>query len=203
MTEIFEDLTIENKIVVTFDICSSSDIIEDLSLTGNLKAMRNLLINMKKFLRKNAKIIGFEIYKFTGDGWILLFPQDVKGKYIMDFLKKLSVHFKKLIKRVIDLLESKPDIIGITFGIERGPLIKIKMMGKEEYIGRTINVACRLQNSIKDKDHHPAYKVLVSKHAFKEFLEGLDEYRPIQVKRKLRNIRDGREYRCMKLHLFA
>ena len=203
MTEPVEDLAIENKIIVTFDICSSSDIMEDLTLTGNLRAMRNLLINIKRFLMNNATTVGFEIYKFTGDGWILLFPEDAKGKFILDFLKELSIEFKRLIGRVVGLLETKPNILGITFGIEKGPLIRIKMVGRKEYIGRAINIACRLQNAIKDNDQHPEYKVLISSHAFKELLKGLDTYSPVRVKRKLRNIRGGNEYRCIKLNLFA
>lgn len=202
MTRVSEHLTTENKIVVSFDICSSSDIIEDLILTNNLKAMRDLLIKIKKFLRREAVNGEFEIYKFTGDGWILLFPEDAKGKYIMDLLERLSEYFKELIIEVVSLLGNKPNIIGITFGIDSGKLIRIIMMGKEEYIGRAINIACRLQNSIKDEDKHPGYKVLVSRHTFKKFPEVLVKYKPVLVKRELRNIRNGREYWCVKLSLF-
>ncbi len=103
--------------------------------------------------------------------------------------------------QIIPLLETTPEIMGITFGIDRGPLIKIVMMGKREYIGRPLNIACRLQNAIKDDGFYPEYKVLVSKHVFKKSLKGLDEYDPKHVKRNLRNIRNGNEYQCIKLYL--
>jgi len=193
----------ENKIIVAFDICSSSNIIEDLHLTNNLSKYISLLISMKRFLRDNALTIGYEVYKFTGDGWIILFPDTTSGNCIMDFLNKLSIHFQKEIKRVTAILETKPEIIGITFGIDIGRLSKIIMLGKREYIGRAINIACRLQTAIKDNDNCPEYKVLMSKHAFKRMGLRLNKYRPRTVTRSLRNIHDGKKYGCIKLDLFG
>ncbi|MBU4467673.1 MAG: hypothetical protein KKC39_02870 [Candidatus Omnitrophica bacterium] len=193
----------ENKIIVTFDICSSSNIIEDLHLTNNLSKYINLLVSLKRFLRDNASTIGYEVYKFTGDGWIILFPDTVTGNCVMDFLNKLSVHFKKEIKRVTAILEMKPEIIGITFGVDIGRLSKIIMLGKREYIGRAINIACRLQTAIKDKDGRPQYKVLMSKHAFKTMKLELDRYKPRSVTRNLRNIHNGKRYECIKLDLLG
>jgi class 3 adenylate cyclase len=198
-----DNKTDENKIIVTFDICSSSNIIEDLHLTNNLRKYISLLISLKRFLRDNALTVGYEVYKFTGDGWIILFPDIVTGNCIMDFLNKLSVHFQKEIKRVTVLLERKPEITGITFGVDMGLLSKIIMLGKREYIGRAINIACRLQTAIKDKDSCPQYKVLMSKHAFERMKLGRDKYKPRTVTRNLRNIRDGKKYGCIKLDLFG
>ncbi|MDP2929697.1 MAG: hypothetical protein Q8O01_06545, partial [Candidatus Omnitrophota bacterium] len=96
----------------------------------------------------------------------------------MDFLNKLSVHFQKEMKRVTAMLETKPEITGITFGVDIGRLSKIIMLGRREYIGCAINIACRLQTAIKDKDSRPQYKVLMSKHAFKTMRLGLDKYKP-------------------------
>ncbi|MFH1208480.1 MAG: hypothetical protein V1673_02835 [Candidatus Omnitrophota bacterium] len=196
-------MTNENKIIVTFDICSSSNIIEDLHLTNNLNKYINLLISVKRFLQDNASTIGYEVYKFIGDGWIILFPDTATGDRVMDFLNKLSVHFQKEIKRVTTILETKPEIIGITFGVNIGRLSRIIMLGKREYIGRAINIACRLQDAIKDKDNHPQYKVLMSKYAFRAMKLGLDKYKPRSVTRNLRNVRDGKKYECIKLDLFG
>lgn len=202
MTIEAEDMTIENKIVVAFDICSSSNILEDLTLTQNLRVMRNLLIKIKKFLREKSGTRNFNVYKFTGDGWILLFPQNTQGKDLMCFLTELSIFFKKeLDSRIIPLLETPLDSMGITFGIDGGQLIKIVMMEKQEYVGRPINIACRLQSAIKDKDSRPEYKVLVSNHVFKTFSNDFDEYKPKRVTRTLRNIRGGKKYQCVKLHI--
>lgn len=205
MTTNDEELAIEDKVIVAFDICSSSNIIEDLSLTHNLIEMRYLLIEIKKFLKRKSEKLNFILYKFTGDGWILLFPKDIRGIDLLNFLTEFSLFFKqKLTRSIIPILEVPIEIKGLTFGIEKGPLIKIVMMGNNEYIGRALNIACRLQCAIKDKDKHPEYKVLVSKQIFKHYLKGLkgmDGYAPKRAKRTLRNIRGGNEYQCIKLHL--
>ncbi|KPQ43784.1 MAG: TPR repeat protein [Candidatus Methanoperedens nitroreducens] len=201
MTNDDEEMTIENKIVVSFDICSSSSIIEDLTLTNNLKALRNLLINMKEFMRKRPAL-DFEVYKFTGDGWILLFPENIQGNGLMSFLILLSSFFKEeLTSSIIPLLESPPEIMGLTFGIDGGKLIKIVMNENKEYIGRPLNIACRLQSAIKDKDDHPENKILVSKHVFNRYLKSLKGYNPENVSRTLRNIRGGERYQCVMIPL--
>ena|SRR3989338_1938143 len=202
MTRTAEDLRVEDKLVVVFDICSSSNIIEDLSLTASLKAMRNLLISIKRFLREKSGELGFELYKFTGDGWILLFAPDTGGRTLMGLLADLSKLFHDRVNSdILPRLETKPQLVGITFGVDRGPLVKMTMMRKEEYIGRPLNIACRLQNAIKDKDPHPQYKVLMSNHVFVSFSEDLRRYRPRRVTRTLRNIRGGQKYECVKLDI--
>ncbi|HEX7627411.1 MAG TPA: hypothetical protein VF354_00630 [Candidatus Methanoperedens sp.] len=202
MTRDDEEMTIEYKIVISFDICSSSKIIEDLTLTNNLKSMRNLLINMKDFLLEKSELLNFEIYKFTGDGWILLFPENIQGKDLMTFLIELSSFIKqKLTSEIIPLLERPPKIMGLTFGIDGGKLIGIVMDLHQEYIGRPLNIACRLQSAIKDKDKNPEYKLLVSNHVFNKYLKSLKEYNPMNEVRNLRNIREGEEYQCVKIDI--
>jgi len=202
MTSDDDEMTIEYKIVISFDICSSSKIIEDLTLTNNLKAMRNLLINMKDFLLEKSELLNFEIYKFTGDGWIILFPENIQGEDLMSFLIELSSFFKqKLTSEIIPLLERPPEIMGLTFGIDGGKLIGIVMNINQEYIGRPLNIACRLQNAIKDKEKHPEYKLLVSKHVFNKHLKSLEGYNPESVVRTLRNIGDGKKYQCVKIDI--
>jgi class 3 adenylate cyclase len=202
MTSDDEEMRIEYKIVISFDICSSSNIIEDLTLTNNLKAMRNLLIKMKEFLLEKSELLNFDVYKFTGDGWILLFPENIQGKDLMRFLIELSSFFKqKLTSQIIPLLERPPKITGLTFGIDGGKLIGIVMNLNQEYIGRPLNIACRLQSAIKDKDEHPEYKLLVSKHVFNKHLKRLKGYNPKSVVRTLKNIRDGEKYQCVKIHI--
>ena len=75
MTVENDDIKITNKIVVTLDICSSSRIIEDLLKTSNIKIWRDLIIRMKEYLTDKAPSHGAEIYKFIGDGWIILFDR--------------------------------------------------------------------------------------------------------------------------------
>jgi len=79
-----------NAIVVAFDICVSSDIIEELILKGDVDRFCGFLIKLKKYLVTAQKGVTFDPYKFTGDGWILLFPPDTEGNVLLTFLRDLS-----------------------------------------------------------------------------------------------------------------
>jgi len=91
--------------------------------------------------------------------------------------------------------------MGLTFGIDRGDLIQIRMLGQHEYIGRALNIASRLQNAIKEKDKHPEYKVLLSKSAFNALQIENGHWHTKAVTRTLRNIQGGHKYACVKLTL--
>ena len=69
MTDKSENIRVAKKIVVFFDICSSTSILEDLIRTENQKLWRDLLIEFKEYLVKQQSSVGFVIYKFLGDGW--------------------------------------------------------------------------------------------------------------------------------------
>lgn len=204
MTTESEELRTESKVVVFFDICSSSSIIEDLKSTDNLCSMRDLLISLKEFLVGSQTHAGFKAYKFLGDGWILLFPDDVSGDLLLRFLESLCKFFRHKFRSVERRLQVKPSIIGLTFGIDKGALVRIRMMGQTEYVGRPLNVASRLQAAIKDRDDHPAYKCLLSRHAYLDLSlsrELKHKLRRKHVRRTMRNIQGGQSYRCVKLTL--
>jgi class 3 adenylate cyclase len=185
--------------VLTFDICSSTHILEDLLRTGSVRRWRNFHIKLKKFLQSEAKSFPFILYKFTGDGWILLFPNSLNGSDLMAFLKKLCNTFDGLYSDLIQpVLETAPQVIGITIGMDRGQLIKVKMNDQDEYIGRPINVACRLQGAIRDKDKKPKYKLLISKPFYEAIKGDLSHDNFKEVGRELRNIAGNVEIRCMK-----
>lgn len=193
---------LEKKIVVTFDICSSTAIIEDLNNTENTIKWRDFLIWMKNYLRIKSEELDFTIYKFTGDGWILLFDYDYPGDDLISFLKDFCKQFKMRYKKKIeDYLEVPPTISGITFGIERGSLIGFIMNNHKEFIGRALNVACRLQSAIKDRDHLPQYKSLISKPLYQSFYHAISQLEHVEVRRKLRNIAGGKEVHCVKIKL--
>jgi class 3 adenylate cyclase len=143
------------------------------------------------------------MYKFIGDGWILLFPLDITGDEIVNFLKELSIYYDQTMKsRINPYLEQIPEATGLTFGIEKGPLMKSVMLGKKEFLGRALNIACRLQNAVKAKGGYPEYRVLVSNQVYNEYLRkarGLKK--AVRVYRVLSNIRDGAKYRCVKIKL--
>lgn len=190
-------------VVVAFDMCSSSRIIEDLSRTQNLAAYDRLLQNLHLWLSSNAKESKFVLYKFTGDGWIVLFPaSEIDGESLMRFLVKLSRMHNSLYKKLIERhLESIPESTGLTFGVEIGTLRKV-VFGKEvEFVGRALNVACRLQTAVKDKGSEPDYRCLFWRKVFNNYLNALDDFHFSDVERSLRNISGGERYRCVKTNL--
>jgi class 3 adenylate cyclase len=202
MTRVQRPPDVEQKIVLVFDICSSSNILEDLTLSGSLKSFRKLLASLKRFLEEQSGILDFEVYKFTGDGWILLFPPDTDGERLMTFVTRLAKFYKHEFKKTVaPFLQSKPGITGLTFGLDAGPLISLTMHGRREYVGRALNIACRLQSAIKDKDDRPANKILASKPIFRNLLRSLKIYEPVEVSRTLRNIIGGGRYQCIKMRL--
>jgi class 3 adenylate cyclase len=157
---------------------------------------------MKQYLKIKSEDMNFSIYKFTGDGWLLLFDFDYPGDdliyFLQDFCEKFKVRYKRKIE---DFLETPPASSGMTFGIDRGSLIRFIMNNQIEYVGRAINVACRLQGAIKDKDKSPQYKALITKPLYQSIRHSLANLKHIEVKRKLRNIAGGEEVHCVKVGL--
>jgi class 3 adenylate cyclase len=204
MTEPNDEITTSRKTVVFFDICSSTAILEDLLRTENIRTWRNVLIGLKKWLLEQQGNIEFEIYKFLGDGWILLFDDEkvTPGKLI-ELLKGLCREYESLYqKKVFRILGVKIPNVGLTFGIDEGTLLKIVMNQHAEYIGRPLNVAARLQGSIKQKDSSPEGKLLISKNAYVRLgIDKLGGYTGKLVSRKLSNIAGGENYQVRKIVL--
>ena len=192
------------KLVLFFDLCSSTTILEDLLRSERQKRWRNLLIALKNFLLEERDELNFEIYKFIGDGWVLLFDPDCSPKALFSFLKKLCKKYDALYKaKIAGVLASNVGNVGITFGLEKGSLMRVRMTSQTEYIGRALNVAARLQGAIKDGDSKPQGKVLMSNNVFEDFKTILREkFLIYEVKRKLRNISGGGPYLARKIHLF-
>lgn len=195
-------------IVVAFDMCSSSDIIEKLIARGELRRYTKLLEKIKHHLADAQQNAPFVLYKFTGDGWILLFPiKDndgcpIDGRVVLQFMRNFSVWFKRAFRELVaKYLDMPPSTTGVTFGVDVGPLHRMKMYQRDEYIGRAIFVACRLQGAIKDRDKSPGYKALVTKSVFNDHLALATGYKAQEVQRKLRNIGGGAVFRCKKIQL--
>ena len=193
-----------DAIVVTFDMCSSSDIIEELTLKGDMSRFQRFLTKIKQHLAAEQKAVLFDPYKFTGDGWILLFPGNTDGTALLTFLRDLCSFFKKEFRKdVLRYLDTPPSITGLTFGLEKGPLASMTVYGAKEYVGRALNIACRLQNAVKDKGGSPAYRALVSNAVYNDYFSPATGYKVFQVTRRLRNIRGGAEFRCRKINLLS
>lgn len=195
----------EEKIVVAFDICSSTTIIEDLTRTNKVGKLFYVLDELKQLLYEKKQDLKFEPYKFVGDGWILLFPPNTSGQELIRLLHSLSLNYASRFKRHIEpiLEDPPPQIQGLTFGVDVGLIHRVRMFGAHEYIGRPLNVACRLQGAIKDDEvMSPADKVLVSRHCYEKYFAGVSDinrYNPNETSRQLRNILGGKNFDCLLL----
>jgi len=200
MSESRDRLTMEKKYVLVFDFCSSTSIIDQLILEGHLEGWRNLLIDIKRFLQEERVAHVFDVYKFTGDGWILLFDEDFSPSNLFSFVDRLcdkyAVAYDKRIKKV---LSTHIDKIGITFGLHYGDVIRFVMLGVREYIGRPLNIATRLQTSIKDNDPEPQGKILMSKLVYSKIKHYIPRtYKLWKVTRELKNVVGGSNYDAIK-----
>jgi class 3 adenylate cyclase len=190
------------RIVLAFDICSSTVILEDLLRTENQRRWRNLLIGMKRALVREAAQTPFEIYKFVGDGWILLFEHDsISGPTLMRFLQTVSAKYQDLFHHgICEVLGISDQLVGLTFGIDFGTLVKVVMNNKAEYIGRALNVAVRLQSAVKDCDKDPRDRLLISKNAYAHLKLGRTRATVGTLAEcNLRGVAGGEKYQARKL----
>jgi hypothetical protein len=192
------------SIVVAFDMCSSSTIMEQLLRARDMSCLTEFLTAIKRHLAAEQKLLEFDPYKFTGDGWILLFSPVTDGVALAAFLERLCRFYRDEFKRrVRPYLGNVPKLIGLSFGIDCGWLSHMTMYGQPEYIGRPIVVACRLQGAVKDKGGSPAYKALVTYAAYRKYFAQLPLPRVVRVKRTLHNINDGTPFGCKKITLLV
>jgi hypothetical protein len=84
-------------------------------------------------------------------------------------------------RSILPHLSHKPALVGITFGIDKGELIPLTMYGQQEYVGRAINIACRLQAAVVDKGRSPAYTALVSNRVYSEYFAETKPHRVVKV----------------------
>lgn len=201
MTREQDEIRSENKMVVTVDICSSTHIMNDLLERENIKIWRDLLITMKDYVRK-ILLQNITNYKFIGDGWIILIDEPYSARNIFKFLSEINKYFdKSFTENVLPTLDIVPETSGLTFGVDEGKLTKIKMDGINEYIGRAINVACRLQGAINEIDIKDGYRVIISNRLYNVLKDDLGEYYAEVIERPLRNIGGGRGFRCYRLFI--
>ena len=180
------------KTVFVFDICSSTKMMEDAQTNSFLENYYKMIDDILDFLKKVKKEYNFEIYKFLGDGFILLFNKKVNTDKIYRFSEELIDIANKII--VIFISKNMQDTvlprIGITIGVESGILYK----QKGEYIGRAINIACRLQGKLNLKDS--INKIIISKNVYNKIVETNIKKQFKYLPKKLRNVDNEKEFKC-------
>jgi hypothetical protein len=167
------------RIVVVLDLCSSSQIMEDLLLSEKFDRYETFLTCVKRWLMNWTEAHStakgrFELYKFSGDGWILLFPDTIRGESLVQFMYSLCEMINaELARHIIPSLSTMPAVLGATLGVEAGNLIRMTMNEREGYVGRALNIACRLQDAVEGKDREPYpsyYQALISAPLYNERL---------------------------------
>ena len=131
---------------------------EDLLLSDKFDHYEAFLICVKRWLmnwaEKHSPPKGrFELYKFTGDGWILLFPDTIGGFALIEFMYNLCEMIDaELARHIIPSLSSMPSVLGATLGVEQGNLIRMTMNEREEYVGRalTSRAGCRTRSRTRN-----------------------------------------------------
>ena len=187
------------KAVLVFDICSSTEIVEDLHKTGLFSEYERAIGEIREFLTNNADGLGIEIYKFLGDGFIVLFDAWVDTDSIIEFSERLITFCNRIIANLMGILETNEiRRKGITVGIDKGQLFR---MQNNEYVGRPINLACRLQSSLKDPDQ--TNRILMSVRVYSEVNDLRIKDKCILRWRSFRNISKDRKIRCYEYHPFA
>src|ERR1051325_668665 len=86
---------IVQKYVLVFDFCSSTSILENLK-DYEPEAWWNLLVEVEHFLTEEQSRNSFDIYKFIGDGWILVFDIDYPVSDLFTFMEKLHQKYEDL-----------------------------------------------------------------------------------------------------------
>src|SRR6266496_1560971 len=134
MSDKFE---LEEWTVLAFDMCSSSDIIEDLTLTGNLHRLTFVLNKVKEFVRGSSTKYNMKPYKFMGDGWLLLFPATVRGGDILQFATDLSRFFFQLSRARIERL----CLEGQSISADRS-MLRVGCRARSRIATKILNIRC-------------------------------------------------------------
>ena len=187
-------------VVMAVDMCSSSDIIEDLTGRDAMEPYDKAVTKLKHLLAETQKnTIRFDPYKFTGDGWILLFPESEaagKGAAMLNLMRDLSALYDRVFESILrPHLDVIPETLGMTFGLDYGNLHPTTIFQNWEYVGRTINVACRLQSKAAPNT------ALVSNPAFARYITPAAGFAVVDRKHSLKNIRGGADFHCKEVAL--
>jgi class 3 adenylate cyclase len=194
----------KDVIVVVFDMCSSTRVIEALTLLQRVDLFKDFLSEFKHRLAGVQHKMPFLIYKFVGDGWVLLYPPEADGALVLDQLSDLCRVFRERFQDVVlDHLDSgNIEPIGLTFGIDVGKLLHTVMFGRDEYIGRPINIASRLQSATKTLQKGPSNMALVSNTFYKRYLSHVAHGYPSETHTcSLPNVQSGGLFFCRTIDL--
>jgi len=188
--------------VIIFDLCSSSQILESLENQNKVKIWNDFWEEVYQHLHNiEEPIENFEIYKFVGDGFIILCDERNELE-ILSYCHKLTIKINTLIQDIIEEhIETEIDRVGITIGIDYGKIVRVEINKNSEYTGKAINIASRLQSSLKEKEH--ANKMLISKKVKNRIANIYDSKYLKSTDRILHNLHGNARFYCFEIDLMV
>lgn len=184
--------------VAVFDICSSTVILEDLQQSDSQDRYGRLIDVIWAYLNSQRPFYRFQVNKFLGDGFILLFDSDVAADEIMVFLWYLTCFSNTVLQQFHDayLDIDKLPRSGITIGVASGEvyLLESQSAPDGEVFGRPINLACRFQSSSNQPDQ--VNQVVVSREFFNSIQNSTIRNQLKRTTRALHNVSGDKNVKC-------
>ena len=200
LKELFESFDVSEYYVIVFDVCSSSVMLEKLQEQNKLPVWKKFWEGVFSHITKiSSSGVRSIVYKFIGDGFILLYRPSY-GDDILAYCEKIKTYVNEKIDEIVaEYLDEAPARTGITIGIDRGKIIRMRLLGDTEYMGEAINVASRLQSALKLPEH--SNKLLVSE-VVKDAIEAqIGERACKPVEAVLHNLYGNQSVTCYEIEL--
>jgi class 3 adenylate cyclase len=190
--------------VVVMDVCSSTQILETLTRMENAEEYYKLMMRIYKAVERATMNKG-SIYKFLGDGFILLFNSEYEFDKILSCVGNICQASNTELTRFVSSKLDRPVLkrMGITVGIDEGMIYQMDFndtMGIE-YFGMPINRASRLQASLKDPGH--ANKALISWKLYSKILDKRIRACTKETTRTFHNVAEDTTLRCYEIDLIT
>lgn len=183
---------------IVMDLCSSSVILEKLQKTGKIRVWRKMWKKIFNYMARNPYFsIRCKPYKFVGDGFIILYRHQFQDS-LFEFMQKFNEKSVEILDSVLQEYQIQPKRHGFAYGIDRGVLIPMRLLGQSEWMGEAINAAVRLQSQLKaDED---ANSVMISQKVY-EKITLPQNVKQAEKKCILRNLYDDQEINCHQIWL--
>jgi class 3 adenylate cyclase len=142
--------TVREVIVLVSDVCSSTSILLDLQASDSIHCWRDFIEEISNRVKPHLKKVAGENYKFLGDGFIDFLSTDTSCSSFVELIRGyLSSFYAAFDMHLKNTLTKKSLASGLTFGAEVGTISSVFFMGSPEWVGRPLNMACRLRGAIK------------------------------------------------------
>jgi len=192
------------RYVVVMDVCSSTQILETLTRMENAEEYYRLMMRIYMAVERATMNKG-SIYKFLGDGFILLFSAECGFDEILSCVGSICQASNTELKRFVSSKLDRPVLkrMGITVGIDEGRIYQTDFndaMGIE-YFGMPINRASRLQASLKDPNH--ANKALISWKLYSKIRDKCIRTCAKETTRTFNNVAEDTTLRCYEIDLIT